>query len=202
MDNRIKKFSRLFRRFQHRRKVRKQIGTALQQLRTVRFTIFRGRALLLDIGHFIVSIFRPDRHDSGKVVRRIRPFTHIIRHGLQDIVHPAVVQHHGIIPIVENPLEQRSLDFQCRQHPLLERILRYHIEYLDITALSDTVHTSYALLQNRRIPRQIQIYHPRCNLQIQSRTSSIRGYEHSAGRLVPELLHQSVSFLGRHFAVQ
>ena len=118
------------------------------------------------------------------------------------MIHAAVINDDGIISAIQHALEKRRLEIQCPKHPLLERILRYHIDYLDIAVLPYTVDPAYPLFQHGGIPWQIQIDDQRCRLQVQSGTSCIRGHEHAAIRIVTEIIYQVLPLFRRHRAVQ
>ena len=74
---------------------------------------------------------------------------------------------------IKDTLKKRSFEVEGRQHPLFNSLAGNKIDNLDILFLTDTINTGNTLLENGRIPRQIEIDKYRRNLQIQPCTSGI-----------------------------
>ena len=147
------------------------------------------------LGHTVIDNFRIKRIGIGSCFRKVLDIT---GHGFQNLVHPVVIQNHGIVASIQKALEQGRLNLQRRKHPLLERVFRYHIDYLNLTLLTDTIDTADSLLQYGRIPRNIQIYDKGCSLQVQTGTSCISRDKDPAIRLLPEITYENIALFRRH----
>src|SRR3989344_8886270 len=112
---------------------------------------------------------------APKVVRRMYCLRRV--RNLLDIMHEslecALAHHHFVAPSIEDARKEGRLELENSLHALLDASARNEIDDADGLALPVPIHPSYALLEDRRIPRQIEIHNDRGTLQIQDHTARV-----------------------------
>ena len=100
----------------------------------------------------------------------------------------------GVLTIVQNTGEKRSLEPQFAEHGLLETAGRHEVDDLDVALLADAVYPCDALFQHGRIPRQVDIDDRRRHLQVESGAACVGGEEDAAVGLIHEVVDQILPF--------
>ena len=94
----------------------------------------------------------------------------------------------------------RELFFQHLSHTVFNRVCYDKIENLHISRLPDTIHTTAALFDLHRIPRQIVVDDDIRELQVQAFATGVS--RNKDVRVVPEFPERIVAFFNAHSAIQ
>src|SRR3989338_5663486 len=125
---------------------------------------------------------------------------------LLDIMHEllerALAHMHFVLAAVEDTCEERGLELQYSQHTPLDAPSGNEIDDADGLALPVPIHPSYALLENCRVPRQIEIHDDRRALQIQAHAARVGREKHFARRIVAEFVKQILAMTAWDATVQ
>jgi hypothetical protein len=117
------------------------------------------------------------RDDVCRFLGRCQRFalTHLPRdvfHVLHEAGEPRSAQQDLAVATVEDSRRQGTLERQHRKHALLDRALRHEIDDAHRSYLAHAVDARDALLEDRRIPRQVHVHQCRRMLQVEPRADA------------------------------